>query len=49
MKILYGSETISLTDNGEYFPVDESLISHKHNKQIWLIGLINNITKSFPY
>ena len=47
MKIVYGSETISLTDNREYFSVDESLISHKHNKQIWLIGIINNITKDF--
>ena len=47
MKIVYGSETISLTDNREYFLVDESLISHKHNKQIWLTGIINNITKYF--
>ena len=39
MKILYGSETISSTDNREYFSVDESLISRKNNKQIWFIGL----------
>ena len=49
MKIVYRSEMINLTDNREYFSVDESLISHKHNKQIWLIGIINNITKDFSF
>ena len=43
MKIIYGSETISSTENREYFSVDESLISNNHNN-IWLIGIINNIT-----
>lgn len=36
MKIVYGSGMISSPNNREYFSVDESLISHKNIKQIWL-------------
>ena len=38
MKILYESETIRIKNNRDYFSVDESLINHKNNRQLWLIG-----------
>ena len=47
MKIVYASEAISEPNKNWYFSVDERLINHKDNKQIWLLGIINNSTKEF--
>lgn len=47
MKILYESEAISTKNNRDYFSVDESLINHINNKQIWLLSIINNTSKEF--
>ena len=47
MKIVYNSEVISTENNNDYFAVDESLINHINNKQVWLLGIINNNTKDF--
>lgn len=47
MKLIYESDKISTKNNRDYFSADESLINHKNNQQLWLIGIINNITKEF--
>jgi len=30
-----------------YFSVEESLFAHSHNKQVWILGIINNTSKDF--
>ena len=45
MKFVYAQEFISKENVGENFSIDESLIGHVNNKQLWLIGIINNNTK----
>ena len=45
--MVYETELISEINKNEFYAVDESLISHNNNKQIWLLGLINNSTKEF--
>lgn len=47
MIILYESEKISSKNGNEFFSIDESLINHKNNKQIWLLDIINKATKEF--
>ena len=45
MKFLYETEYIAEANANENFSCDESLIGHKNNSQLWLIGIINNSTK----
>ena len=45
--ILYDSEPVGKLNKGEYFSVDESLITHKNNMKVWLIVFINSSTKDF--
>ena len=47
MKIVYTNESICEANKNQYFSVDESLINHIDNKQVWLLGIINNSTKDF--
>ena len=44
-RILYGSE--SLGNHIDYYSIDESLFDRRNNKQIWILGAINNRTKDF--
>ena len=34
-------------DEGKYFSIDESLISHLGGKQVWFLGIIDNSEKDF--
>lgn len=46
--ILYQSESLGEFNAHEYFSIDESLFTHlKDGTQIWVIGIINNLTKDF--
>ena len=47
IKIVYQSETLKNNNDNNYYSVDESLINHYNGKQVWLIGICNNITKDF--
>ena len=47
MKFLYEIEYIAEANANENFSCDESLIGHKNNSQLWLIGIINNSTKDY--
>ena len=47
MKILYQSERLGYKDQHKNFSVDESLINHFENRQIWLLGACDNETKEF--
>ena len=38
---------MGLKDANEFFSIDETLICHKDGKQLWLLGAVNNNTKSF--
>ena len=46
--IQYKTETLRNENNhSEYYSIDESIFGHKSNKQIWMLGAINTITKDF--
>lgn len=46
--IQYKTETLGNENNqSEYYSIDESLFGHKNNKQIRMLGAINNTTKEF--
>lgn len=45
MRFLYETEYIAEANANENLSCDESLIGHKNNRQLWLIGIINNTTK----
>ena len=46
--ISYKSEEFSIENGNEYFGIDESMFTHiKYNRQVWVIGIINNRTKNF--
>ena len=46
--IQYKTETLGNENNhSEYYSIDESMFGHKNNKQIWMLGAINTITKDF--
>ena len=47
MKFLYETEYIAEANANENFSCDESLIGHKNNSQLCLIGIINNSTKDY--
>lgn len=47
MKILYQSERLGYKDQHKIFSVDETLINHFENRQIWLLGACDNETKEF--
>lgn len=44
---IYQTDILGDLNTREFFCVEESLFSHKQNKQIWLLGIINNSTKEF--
>ena len=46
-RILYGSESLEDGNHIDYYSIDESLFGHRNNKQIWILGAINNRTKDF--
>ena len=44
--IQYKTETLSYKNNqSEFYSIENSLFGHKNNKQIWMLGAINNINK----
>lgn len=45
--LLYKNEILEETNVHSFFLFDECLFSHSNNKQIWLIGIIDNKTKDF--
>ena len=47
LQIIYQDEKLGIKDANEFFSIDESLICHKDGKQLWLLGAVNNNTKSF--
>lgn len=47
MKILYQSEKLGYKDQHKNFSVDETLINHFENRQIWLLGACDNESKEF--
>ena len=47
MHLVYETENIGDANKNEFYSADESLITHHNNKQIWLLGVINNTTKNF--
>lgn len=47
MNIIYDTELISDINKNEIFSADECLINHNINRQIWLLGIIDNRNKQF--
>ena len=47
LQIIYQDEKLGIKDANEFFSIDEPLICHKDGKQLWLLGAVNNNTKSF--
>jgi hypothetical protein len=47
MFIVYASKPLGELNSGRYYSVDESLFNHIVDKQIWVLGIINNVTKNF--
>jgi len=47
MNTVYDTELISDINKNEIFLAGESLINHNNNRQIWLLGIINNRNKQF--
>ena len=47
MKFEYRTTLLAEENENGFFSVDESLITHKNNRQIWPLGIINNSTKEF--
>ena len=47
LKIEYQSNPLGEKDGNKYFSADESLINHYKGRQIWLLGICDNITKNF--
>ena len=47
LRLLYGSESLEEANHIDYYSIDESLFGHRNNKQIWILGAINNRTKDF--
>ena len=47
MRFLYETEYIAEANADENLSCDESLIGHKNNRQLWLIGIINNTSKAY--
>ena len=47
MKFEYRSLPLPDENENGFFSIDESLITHRNGKQIWLLGIINNSTKDF--
>lgn len=46
-KNIYQSVLLGNFNANNYFSIDESLINHYHGKQVWLIGMTDNINKGF--
>ena len=47
LKIDYQSNPLGFKDSGKNFSVDELLISHYKGRQIWLLGICDNLDKNF--
>ena len=47
LKVVYLSEEFETLNKKEYFSIDENLFCHKNDKQIWIVGAVNNNTKDF--
>ena len=47
LKVAYLSEEFGTLNKNEYLSIDESLFCHKNDKQIWIVGAVNNNTKDF--
>lgn len=46
-RIVYASESLEELNHIDYYSVDESLLGHRNNAQIWILGVINNRTRDF--
>ena len=44
MHLVYETEIIGDENKKEFYSADESLITHHNNKQIYVLGVINNTT-----
>ena len=47
LKFEYRTTPLAEENENGFFSADESLIAHRNNRQIWLLGIINNTTKDF--
>jgi len=46
-RIVYETEKLGEFNSNHYFSIDESLFGYRNNKQIWILGTIENEGKGF--
>ena len=47
MYFVYNTELLGDVNQYGFFSVDESLFAHSNNKQVWILGIIDNENKYF--
>ena len=47
MHFVYNRELFGDVNQNGFFSVDECLFAHSNNKQVWILGIIDNTSKDF--